>query len=130
MLLPGKKLVYFVRHGQSANNAANLRQGASGSLSDKGKAQARFVGERLQGAAIELVLASPFERAKETAGIANETFKCPIEYSDLLIERKNPSEIIGSFSIRIPTSLSNQPESEKNREFIAKITKAAFFVTL
>lgn len=95
MLLPGKKLVYFVRHGQSANNAANLRQGASGSLSDKGKAQARFVGERLQGAAIELVLASPYERAKETAGIANETFKCPVEYSDLLVERKNPSEIVG-----------------------------------
>lgn len=90
-----KKTIYFIRHGQSANNASNLRQGATGKLSDKGVEQARFVGERLQKNDVDLLLVSPYERAKETASIINEFLKKPIEYTDLLVERKNPSEIIG-----------------------------------
>jgi len=95
MLFPGKKIVYFVRHGQSANNAANVRQGSTGGLSEKGIAQARFVGERLKNASIKALLTSPYDRAKETASIINETLKSKIEYVDILIERKNPSEIVG-----------------------------------
>lgn len=95
MLFPGKKIVYFVRHGQSANNAANVRQGSTGGLSDKGKAQAHFVGERFKDANIDSLLVSPYDRAKETAAIINESLKRPIEYTPLLVERKNPSEIVG-----------------------------------
>jgi probable phosphoglycerate mutase len=95
MLFPGKKLVYFVRHGQSANNAANIRQGSTGGLSDKGKQQAAFVGERLKDTSIDILLVSPYDRTKETAGIINESLKRPTELSDLLVERKNPSEIVG-----------------------------------
>lgn len=95
MLFPGKKLVYFVRHGQSENNAANLRQGASGGLSDMGREQAAFVGARFKNVHIDVVLVSPYDRTKETAAIINETLMRPIEYVDLLAERKNPSEIIG-----------------------------------
>ncbi len=95
MLFPGKKLVYFVRHGQSANNAANVRQGSKGGLSDKGKKQAEFVGERLEHAGIEAVFASTYDRAKETATIINYRLRCPIEFFDFLSERKNPSEIVG-----------------------------------
>ena len=95
MLLFGKKLVYFVRHGQSANNALNVRQGATGGLSPKGQEQARFVGERFKDIHIDLIIASPYERTKETAALINESIKKPVEYNDLLKERKNPSEIIG-----------------------------------
>ena len=90
-----KKLVYFVRHGQSANNEANLRQGASGGLSEKGREQARFVGERLKDTEVEVLLVSPYDRTKETAAIINETLQKPVEYVDMLKERKNPSEIVG-----------------------------------
>jgi broad specificity phosphatase PhoE len=95
MLYPGKKLVYFVRHGESENNAANLRQGAKGGLSQKGKEQAEFVGERLENVSIDVLLVSPYERAQETAGIINEILHSPVESLDLLVERKNPSEVIG-----------------------------------
>lgn len=95
MLFPGKKIVYFVRHGQSANNAANVRQGAAGSLSDKGRQQALFVGERFEHVPIETILSSPYERTKETTAIINEKLHRPVEYLDILAERKNPSEIVG-----------------------------------
>jgi broad specificity phosphatase PhoE len=95
MLFPGKKLIYFVRHGESANNAAGVRQGSTGGLSDKGKQQAAFVGERLQHVSIDVILASPYDRAQETAAIINDTLGKSVESNELLIERKNPSEIIG-----------------------------------
>ena len=90
-----KKLIYFIRHGQSANNASNLRQGPTGKLSEEGVEQSRFVGERLKKNRIDVMLVSPYERAKETGSIINEILKKPLEYTDLLVERKNPSEIVG-----------------------------------
>lgn len=95
MLFPGKKLIYFVRHGESANNASNLRQGSAGGLSETGQEQARFVGERFKDSSIDVLLVSPYDRAKETATIINTELRKPIEYTDLLVERKNPSEIVG-----------------------------------
>jgi len=95
MLFFKTKTIYFLRHGQSANNASNLRQGPTGKLSEKGLEQARFVAERFKDTPIDVILVSPYERAKETATIINETLRKPIEYTNLLIERKNPSEIVG-----------------------------------
>ncbi len=95
MLLFGKKIIYLVRHGQSANNALNVRQGSTGGLSPKGQEQARFVGERFKDTHIDILIVSPYDRAKETAALINEQLKRKIEYSDLLKERKNPSEIVG-----------------------------------
>lgn len=95
MLLFGKKLIYLVRHGQSANNALNLRQGATGGLSPKGQEQARFVGERFKNTHIDVLIVSTYDRAKETAALINENLGRPIEYNEILRERKNPSEIVG-----------------------------------
>lgn len=95
MHFPGTKLIYFIRHGQSANNEANLKQGAAGKLSEKGEKQARFVGERFINIPIDTILTSPYERTQQTASIITEVIRRPIEYSDLLVERKNPSEVIG-----------------------------------
>jgi broad specificity phosphatase PhoE len=91
----GTKTIYFVRHGQSANNAAKVRQGSAGGLSEKGEAQARFVGERFKNNRIQLTLASPYERAQETAAVIGEYIHTPIETTPLLAERRNPSEVIG-----------------------------------
>ncbi len=90
-----KKIIYFIRHGQSANNASNVRQGASGSLSELGQTQARFVGERFKHIPVDIIFTSPYQRAKETSTFINETLKKKIVESPLLIERKNPSEIVG-----------------------------------
>ncbi len=89
------KRIYFVRHGETLLNAAHIRQGSEGGLSDRGKEQARLTGERLKLFPIDIMLVSPFERTKETAAIINTYVDKTIEYSDLLKERKNPTEIIG-----------------------------------
>lgn len=89
------KIIFFVRHGQSKLNLSNVRQGADGPLSDTGRAQAAHTAELLLSQRIDTVYASPFQRAKETAEIIASKLKKPITFCDLLIERKNPSEIIG-----------------------------------
>lgn len=92
-----RKTFYFVRHGESLLNAQGIRQGSEGSLSEIGKAQAVTTGQRLARHKIDIILASPYLRTKETAAIINEQLKKKkqIEYVDLLHERRNPSEIIG-----------------------------------
>lgn len=92
-----RKLFYFVRHGESLLNAAGIRQGSEGSLSEKGQSQAHETGKRLTTHRIDVILASPYIRTKETADIINGELgdKKKIEYIDLLHERRNPSEIIG-----------------------------------
>src|SRR4051812_25868763 len=91
----GSKKIYFIRHGQSADNLSKVRQGTEGKLSDKGREQAAFVGKRFSGIPLDIILTSPYERALQTASIINEHLHLKIEECSLLVERKNPSEIIG-----------------------------------
>ena len=86
---------YLVRHGETLLNAEHVRQGEGGSLSSRGKEQAERVGDSLARFPIRQIISSPFERAKETAFIINEHLHVPVVYSDLFVERKNPSEVIG-----------------------------------
>ncbi len=89
------KRFYFVRHGETILNTKRIKQSAEGDLSELGKHQAEIVGERLAPLGIQRILASPYERARETALIINKHLHVPIFYSPLLAERRNPSEIIG-----------------------------------
>src|SRR3989344_4353967 len=91
------KLIYFVRHGETVLNAEGKRQGPEGNLTDKGYAQALATAKRFpkhKGRA-QIIISSPYERTKETAHVLSKELKLPVEYSDLLVERKNPSEIVG-----------------------------------
>ena len=75
-------LVYFVRHGESASNAAPggmalpLEQGDR--LTERGFGQARAVAERLGAAGATRVLASPLRRARETAEVIADRLELPI----------------------------------------------------
>ena len=91
------KLIYFIRHGETKLNALGIRQGALGELTEKGRIQALTTAKRFprETGSPEVIIASPYERTKETASIVAAELKMPIEYSDLLVERRNPSEIIG-----------------------------------
>ncbi|MDP2665229.1 MAG: histidine phosphatase family protein [bacterium] len=86
---------YIVRHGETLMNAQHIKQGADGALSERGRRQAEKVGVYLKRFPIQRILSSPYPRAQETAGIINAHLKMPIMYSPLLVERRNPSEIIG-----------------------------------
>ncbi len=91
------KILYFVRHGETIFNAAHLRQGPDGNLSPRGREQALDVAHRLptEKSRPQIILASTFDRTRETAQIIGTELKIPIEYSDLLVERRNPTQIIG-----------------------------------
>ena len=87
--------IYFVRHGQSEMNIEEKEQGALGALSELGREQAAFVAKRFSDLPIDVIIASPYERAKETAEIINSHLKKEMVFSDLLAEWRPPSEIIG-----------------------------------
>jgi len=86
---------YFVRHGETLQNAEHIRQGEEGALSEKGRKQAEQVGSALVQLPIKRIIASSYPRAQETATIINAHLKVPIISSPLLGERRNPKEVIG-----------------------------------
>lgn len=92
-----KKLIYFVRHGETAANSLGVRQGPEGHLTEKGRAQALDTAKRFpkHKGRPQVIIASPYERAKDTAEIIAKELKMTVEYNDLLIERRNPTEIVG-----------------------------------
>ena len=93
--IPPEKIVYFVRHGQSADNVAPRFQSPDSPLNEVGQKQAESVAERVGKLSFEALIASPFRRAKETAeAIAKTTGKEP-EYSELFTERVKPTNING-----------------------------------
>lgn len=94
------KIIYFVRHGETKNNADNIRQGPEGGLSEKGRNQALETAKRFPKGKghPEIIISSPYERTKETAEIIGQELNLPIIYSDLLVERRNPSEVIGHWA--------------------------------
>ncbi len=93
-----RKIFYMIRHGESLLNAAHIRQGWEGSLSSKGVEQAIETGKRLAEQKFDAVLVSPYIRTRETAETICSQLKKrvpPLEFVDLLTERRNPTDIIG-----------------------------------
>src|SRR3989338_7885856 len=84
------KIIYFVRHGETELNAKGIRQGPEGSLSAKGREQALATAKRFpkHKGRPEVIISSPYQRTKETANIISEELKMPVEYCDLLEERR------------------------------------------
>lgn len=92
-----KQIIYFVRHGQTELNAKGIRQGPDGPLSPQGVIQVQEVAKRFptKRGKPQVIISSPFQRTKETAAIIAEALHMEVEYCDLLVERKNPTEIVG-----------------------------------
>ena len=82
--------LYFVRHGESVANLydrnGDKRPEDADRLSERGWEQARSLGRRLEGAGLELIVASPMTRAQETAQGIAEVLELPIETDEDLFE--------------------------------------------
>jgi broad specificity phosphatase PhoE len=95
-------LVYFVRHGQSASNAAPggmaLPFDRGDRLTELGYEQASAVAERLDGSGATRILASPLRRARETAGVIAERLGLPIAEVEELRELRE-SEAFGELPL-------------------------------
>lgn len=89
------KRYYLIRHGRTLLNEARIKQGPEGALSDAGKKQARHVAQYLARFQIEKIYTSPYERAQETASIMKNVLGATVATTELLRERKNPSEVLG-----------------------------------
>ncbi|MBS3903217.1 MAG: histidine phosphatase family protein [Anaplasmataceae bacterium] len=87
--------IYFIRHGESEDNAKKIAQGEDGGLSEEGKKQAQFVAERFKKINFDFILSSEYQRAQETAHYIKEATGKDIHATPLLGERRHPSAIIG-----------------------------------
>jgi 2,3-bisphosphoglycerate-dependent phosphoglycerate mutase len=89
------KIVYFVRHGQSDDNAAPIFQAYDSPLSVRGKHQAMALAERLKHLEFDVLISSPQLRAKQTAEYIAKATDKKIVISDLFVERTKPTSIAG-----------------------------------
>jgi broad specificity phosphatase PhoE len=88
------KVAYFVRHGESEANAAKIIAGAPSPLTELGRRQAKEVAVKLVELCgrVDLIIASPFVRTKQTAEIMAAELHYPlerIEYDDRIVETYN-----------------------------------------
>lgn len=107
------KTVYFVRHGESHINIEGDATiiDESSPLSADGRKQAEAVARRCAKLRVELIVASPQVRARETAEfIAKETM-LPLTYSEFFIERQIPSALLGKPRGRIRDALETWNKS-------------------
>ena len=91
------KLIYFVRHGETEGNVLHVTQGEKGTLTERGREQALTTARRFPKGKgrPQVIIASPYERTRETAEIIGRELRVKVKYSDLLKERRNASEFIG-----------------------------------
>lgn len=82
-----RKKFWYLRHGETDYNAAGLSQGALDiPLNAKGRAQAQAAAPLLAGQGIVRIVASPMQRAAETAEIVNQLLRLPLDYEPDLRE--------------------------------------------
>jgi broad specificity phosphatase PhoE len=88
-----EQMIYFMRHGESQANADSVFAGPSykAPLTELGKSQAQLEGARIksQGITFDRIIASPIERAKETAELLADAAGCNpgcITYDERLVE--------------------------------------------
>lgn len=88
--------IYIIRHGETENNATDIRQSREGYLSEEGIQQARALGANLSDITIDSIFTSTYPRAKQTADIISSLGKkLLVQESEYLTEIKLPSEVVG-----------------------------------
>lgn len=80
--------IYVARHGQTRWNVENRVCGRTDlPLTEEGERQARLLCEKLENVKIDLIIASPMLRARQTAAPAAEAYGISMVTDDRLIEQ-------------------------------------------
>jgi broad specificity phosphatase PhoE len=87
--------IYLIRHGQTSANIKKIIPGAHAKLTKVGSKQAYAAARKLKNLPVDVVITSPYERAKKTAAIIAKQLKKRLVVSNLLKEKKLPTEIEG-----------------------------------
>jgi broad specificity phosphatase PhoE len=80
-------MLYLIRHGETAGNAGGIVQFPDVPLNQRGREQARRLGERLADTGIELILSSDYRRARMTAEAVQVATGAELRFEPLLRER-------------------------------------------
>ena len=107
--------VFLIRHGESILNGRGIHQYPDTPLSNAGIRQAEAIAERLVGVKIDLILASRYKRAMQTAQIISRRIDRRIVYTKLLNEFKNPSDVEGK-KHRSALSVKISKEQAKHKD--------------
>ena len=79
--------LYIARHGETQWNVDNRISGRTDiPLTDRGMEQAKLLAEKAVGKGIQVILASPLLRARQTAQAVSDAIGVPILIDDRLIE--------------------------------------------
>lgn len=92
------KKLYFVRHGLSEMNVAGLYSGSTDtSLTEEGRVQAKATGKLAKDLKIDYIVASPLQRAHETAQIIAKEIGYPIKniHTNTLLKERHYGEMEG-----------------------------------
>ncbi|MDO8514036.1 MAG: histidine phosphatase family protein [bacterium] len=107
------KTVYFVRHGESEDNAAKRYNAFDTHLSQKGERQAIGITKRCSYLPVEIIISSDMERARQTAHVIAEHVPHTITESALFRERITAARLLGK-SHDDPEAIKIVEESRKN----------------
>ncbi|MES2994919.1 MAG: histidine phosphatase family protein [Patescibacteria group bacterium] len=107
------KTIYFVRHGESEGNIGTHYQEESTPLSENGRAQAEAMADRAKRLTLDGIVASTMVRAQETAAAISLATGIPVVSTDLLIERRRPSEQVNQLKVS-PAAVLAEEEIIKN----------------
>ena len=89
------KKIYFVRHGESEGNAIRIHQSKDTPLSEIGGSQAKMVALRFTKIQADIIIASPYTRARQTAQAIADRNNLKVETNEFFSERRGPSELVG-----------------------------------
>ena len=105
--------LYLVRHGQTTDAENGVKQRIDSLLSETGKIQAKRTGRLIKDKGIEIIISSPWTRAKETAEIINVTLKKEIIFEDIYREKLQSIKLSGK-SHQESEAVRYEREHEKN----------------
>ncbi|MDO8451619.1 MAG: histidine phosphatase family protein [bacterium] len=89
------KTIYFVRHGESENNAVRRFNSIDTPLSEIGMGQAETIAKRLARLPIKAIVSSDMLRAQQTSLIISSRIGIPVETSSYFRERVSATSILG-----------------------------------
>lgn len=89
------KDIYFVRHGETEENATHTHQAYDTDLSEKGIQQAEHVARYLKKLNPKALLTSPFPRARQTAEVIGEELDVPMTIVVAVHEILRPTFLYG-----------------------------------
>jgi phosphohistidine phosphatase len=94
--------LYIIRHAIAVDEATSDYEDSERPLTDKGRKKMRLIAKSLRSLGVEfdLILSSPYVRARETAEILADVFKMRdrIVFSDNLIPLQSPEPLISEIN--------------------------------